>query len=146
MKTKWILVAAVLALLGGLIWFRLRLNGLDDRKAKAIANALRATVHKIGITKSVKLPSQFRPLSVNGSVDVVRLKSGKLGYFLIASYGYHGDYRGYIYVDSGIPFRLGKDFYNRSRSTIDIFNDGGSYYIIDRKISPNLYAVFFDLG
>lgn len=144
MKMKGFVVAAVLVLIVSLAWLRLRHHKMDSKKATAITTWLRTVHLKPGMNANVKLPPNFSGLAADDSVDVMQNRNGKLAYFLKTSEGYKGNYQGYIYVDSGFPFTITKDSYDRN--TIDIFNLGGNYPVIDKKISNHLYAVFFDLN
>jgi hypothetical protein len=144
MKVKWFLLTGVFAVLIISLWFLLRLNKMDNRKAEAIASWLRSTKLKPGINTNVKLPAQFSGLAASSSVEVMLQQNGKLAYFLKSTKGFKGNYRGYIYVDSGFLFTISKDYYGRS--TTDIFASGGDSAVINKKLSNNLYAVFFDLN
>jgi len=143
MKLKWLVAAAAVVILVGSMWFLLRTNRIDDDKAKAVASWLHSVRLKPGLNANVKLPAQFNDLAASGSVDVMLSQNNKLAYFLRTKKGFKGNYQGYIYVESGYPFIITNDSYGRS--TIDIFSDGNSS-VIDKKISNNVYAVFFDLN
>jgi hypothetical protein len=144
MKVKWFLLTGVFAVLIISLWFLLRLNKMDNRKAEAIASWLRSTKLKPGINTNVKLPAQFSGLAADGTVDVMLQQNGKLAYFLKSTKGFKGNYQGYIFVDSGFSFVMGKDPYGRS--TIDTFSSSEDFAVIDKKLSNNLYAIFFDLN
>jgi hypothetical protein len=117
---------------------------MDDRKARTVANWLRAANLKPGINRNVKLPILFSGLAASGSVDVMLQGNGKLAYFLKSTEGFKGNYRGYVYVDSGFSFTISNDYYGRR--TIDILAPRGDYLVIDKNLSNNLYAVFSDMG
>jgi len=68
----WLLIAAVVAISGFYLWFRL--SKMDDTKAKMLANKLRTYPLKVGLNTHVKLPSEFSGLTANGSVDVMYQK------------------------------------------------------------------------
>lgn len=144
MKLKRLIAATAFAILIISIWFLLRLNVVDDKKAIAMANWLRSTNLKRGMNANVKLPAQFSSLAARGSVDVMLQQNGKLAYLLKSKEELKGNYQGYVYVDSNFPLTISKDYYGRS--LIDIFGSGGDYIVVDKKVSNNLYAVFSDLG
>ncbi len=95
-----------------------------------------------GFHQGVALPTRFRSLTTDGTVDLVKTNDGRLIVLFKISVGWKGNYSGVLVSDDPLrPDEVGTDDYGRPSIRVR-----GLESVIRRKIDDRHYEVFFDLG
>lgn len=146
-RRRW-LVAVAASGLGGMLlvaWmvhFSVLGATLTDRKLERAVASLRARGLAAGYHPGIALPVRDRPLTTDGTVDLLKTADGRLIVLFKHTREWKGNYHGTIYSDAPIrPGEIGNDYYGRPAFRLQGLNS-----VIEKKAHNRRFEVFFDLG